>query len=275
MMMRTHLDKGIWAIAMVATLGFTGAAWAIDGVCTTFPLDFSDSQYTECFTDVHRGPDINDNNALDLGGTGHTALNFTGGAGPAGDTWLTKFTPGGDTLICDSVPGFALVADILIHTYNNTKGAGLVALLDSAPGGKGLALILYDQGNSDALQLATIDPATGQLTKLKSVSLGAGIVENVWYRVVLTILPTTGDVLVVNGVVIRHATPTDPNSPNAGEVGPPLTFQGSLSAAGLEDSGEVGIVASAFSTNVNSSVTNFRIFNCEAGYSLGASTSTG
>src|SRR5499433_3760042 len=121
-MMRLHLDKGFWAIALLSTLGFTGTAGA-NGLCPVGTLNFSDSQYTECFTDVRRGPDINDDNALDLGGTGHTALNFTGGAGPAGDTWLTKFTPGGDTLICDSVPGFALVADILIHTYNNTKGA--------------------------------------------------------------------------------------------------------------------------------------------------------
>src|SRR5215470_14801831 len=170
-MMRLQLDKGIWAIAMLATLGVAGTAGAAsDGVCTDFPFKFIDSQYTECFTDVRRGSDINDDGALDLGGTGHTALNFTGGAGPAGDTWLTKFTPNGDTRICNggASGGVILFADVLIHTYNNTKGAGLVALLDAAPGGKGLALILYDQGNADALQLATIDPASGQLTTLTS-----------------------------------------------------------------------------------------------------------
>src|SRR5215468_7078528 len=164
-MMRLHLAKGIGAIALLATLGFTGTAWAPPPVnCDPLGgLNFTDSQYTECFTDVRRGADINDNGALDLGGTGHTALNFTGGAGPAGDTWLTKFTPHGDTQICDStaLAGIVFLADVLIHTYNNTKGAGLVSLLNFAPGDKGLALILYDQGNSDALQLATIDPATG------------------------------------------------------------------------------------------------------------------
>src|SRR5262249_51048791 len=146
---------------------------------------------------------------LDLGGTGHTALNFTGGAGPAGDTWLTKFTPNGGTQICRAA---IITADVLIHTYNNTKGAGLVALLDAAPGGKGLALILYSQGNSDALQLATIDPATGQLGKLKSVSLGAGIAENAWYRLTMSLFPS-GDQLNLAGQVLRHVTPTDPNSP--------------------------------------------------------------
>ena len=98
-MMRLHLDKGLWAIALLATLGFSNTASAQPVECFA-TLDFSDNQYTACFTDVRRGADINDNNAPDLGGTGHTALNFTGGAGPAGDTWLTKFTPNGGTQIC-------------------------------------------------------------------------------------------------------------------------------------------------------------------------------
>jgi hypothetical protein len=242
--------------AMVVSLGFADLAWASDGVCTDFPLNFSDSQYTTCFTDVRRGGDINDDGVPDLGGTGHTALNFTGGAGPAGDLWLTKYTPHEQTTIFDGC--VTIQADVLIHTYNNTKGAGLVALLNFAPseGGKGLALILYDQGNSDALLLATIDPATGKLHGLKSVSLGAAIAENVWYHVVMVADPT-GGVLRVFGAVLRHSIPTDPNSPVfAAPVGG-LAFEGSLSATGLEDSGEVGIVASAFSTNVNSSVTNW------------------
>src|SRR5262245_48260905 len=256
MMMRTHLDKGLWAIALLATLGFTGSAGA--AVDCSAIVNFGDSQYTACFTDVRRGSDINDDNAPDLGGTGHTALNFTGGAGTAGDTWLTKFTPNGGTKICESHT--QLQADVLIHTYNNAKGAGLVALLNFAPGDKGLALILYDQGNSDALQLATIDPKTGQLGKLKSVSLGAGIAENAWYRVFMNVILGGGDLVLVIGTVSRHVTPTDPNSPIV-PVGQ-LMFEGTRSALGLEDSGEVGIAASAFSTNVNSSVTNFLISEC-------------
>src|SRR5262249_2460833 len=259
MMLRTHLDKNLWAIALLATLGFAGTAWALPPVdCTATvgtPLKFTDNQYTGCFTDVRRGPDINDDGVPDLGGTGHTALNFTGGAGPAGDTWLTKYTPGGSTRICSSL---FLQADVLIHTYNNTKGAGLVALLDAAPGGKGLALILYDQGNSDALQLATIDPKTGQLTKLTSVSLDAGIAENTWYSLDVN-TDVSSDLLNVNGAVFRHVTPTDPNSGIDGQVGPTLFFHGTLSALGLDTEGEVGIAASAFSTNVNSSVTNVRL----------------
>ncbi|HKB38524.1 MAG TPA: hypothetical protein VKD72_18925 [Gemmataceae bacterium] len=137
-----------------------------------------------------------------------------------------------------------------------------MSLLNFAPGDKGLALILYDQGNSDALQLATIDPVTGQLTKLKSVSLGAGIAENAWYRLQMAVVAGAGAILDATGFVFRHTTPTDPNSAVDGPVGPSLSFQGSFSALGLERFGEVGIVASAFSTNVNSSVTNFRIVLC-------------
>src|SRR5262245_23754820 len=215
MMMRLQLDKGIWVIAFLATLGFTGTAGATPSVCTAaFPIgiNFSDNQYTTCFTDVRRGSDINDNNAPDLGGTGHTALNFTGGAGPAGDTWLTKYTPDGHTQICGE--GFLILfADVLIHTYNNTKGAGLVGLLNFAPGDKGLAVILYNQGNSDSLQLATIDPVTGKLGKLTSVSLGAGIAENAWYRVRMSVQVFSGiEEVAVASEVFRHQTPTDPNS---------------------------------------------------------------
>src|SRR5262245_26837808 len=260
-MIKTRLANGLWAIAMLATLGFAVTAGAAVDCSAT--LNFSDSQYTACFTDVRRGADINDNNAPDLGGTGHTALNFTGGAGPAGDTWLTKIPPNGGTLICEGAGVIFVEADVLIHTFNNTKGAGLVSLLNFAPGDKGLALILYDQGNSDALQLATLDPATGQLTKLKSVSLGAGIAENAWYRVRVSIqvFPGIGDVEVASEV-LRHQTPTDPNSGLAFPRVGFLSFVGFLSAIGLEASGEVGIAASAFSTNVNSSVTNFLLSRC-------------
>src|SRR5262245_9468395 len=123
MMMRTHLDKGLWAIALLATLGFTGSAGA--AVDCSAIVNFGDSQYTACFTDVRRGSDINDDNAPDLGGTGHTALNFTGGAGPAGDTWLTRYTPWGHTKNFKGWSGICTFADVLMHTYNNTKGAGI------------------------------------------------------------------------------------------------------------------------------------------------------
>ena len=112
---------------------------------------------------------------------GHQALNFTGNAGAAGDTWITVYDPAPNPppVTFGSV---SLSADVLIHTFNNKKGAGLLALYNEAPSKKGLALTLYDAGNTDTLVLATVDQA-GKLVTLKTVSLGAGIAENVWYRV--------------------------------------------------------------------------------------------
>ena len=131
------------------------------------------------FRDVRRPNGINI--GLDLGGTGHQALNFTGNAGAAGDTWITVYDPAPNPppVTFGSV---SLSADVLIHTFNNKKGAGLLALYNEAPSKKGLALTLYNAGNTDTLVLATVDQA-GKLVTLKTVSLGAAIAENVWYRV--------------------------------------------------------------------------------------------
>ena len=84
----TTLKTVATIVSMLMTLGFAGAASA--QIFTGF-YDFADTQYTDDFTDVRRGSQIN-GGAPDLGGTLHTALNFTGQAGPAGDTWLTKWT---------------------------------------------------------------------------------------------------------------------------------------------------------------------------------------
>ena len=162
----TKLKTVAILLSMLMTLGFAGAAPA---QIFTGLYDFADTQYADDFTDVRRGSQIN-GGAPDLGGTLHTALNFTGQAGPAGDTWLTKWTPGGAPGIFNGRCGTGVAANILIHPFNNRKGAGLVALLNDAnPGDKGLALILYDNGNTDAIQLATIDPFTGKLSASPSV----------------------------------------------------------------------------------------------------------
>ena len=94
------------------------------------------------------------------------------------------------------------------------------------------------------------------------MSLGAGIAENAWYHLFMNISVINNDQLNVAASVSRFATPTNPNSPVVGLVGPPLLFVGSLTGAGLESEGEVGLAASAFSTNVNSSVTNFVLPTC-------------
>jgi len=145
------------------------------------PLQLTD------FRAVRRANDINVE--FDLGGTGHQALNFTGIARAAGDTWIAVYDPAPNPppVTFGSV---SLRADVLIHTFNNKKGAGLLALYNEAPSKKGLALTLYSAGNTDTLVLATVDQA-GKLVTLKTVSLGAGIAENAWYRVSMDVTVDT------------------------------------------------------------------------------------
>jgi hypothetical protein len=209
------------------------------------------------FRDVRRPPDINV--GLDLGGTGHTAMNFTGSTGSGGDTWITVYdaTPADDTVknTFGSLP--FLSADVLIHRFNNKKGAGLLALFNEGTGQKGLALVIYDNGNTDSLALGTVNKATGTFTVLATVSLGNGIAEDAWYRLTMDVA-VSGPNVAVTGKVFRHTTATDPNSPVDGQVGGTLTFSGPR-PAGVEATGEVGIVAQATSAVVDSSVTNFVI----------------
>ena len=108
--------------------------------------------------------------------------------------------------------------------------------------------------------LATVNPA-GKLVTLKTVSLGAAIAENVWYRVSMDVA-VTGSVVSVSGTVFRHQTPKDPDSALTTQVGPSLTFSAALSVdalTGVDATGEVGILAGAVNAAVSSSVTNITI----------------
>jgi hypothetical protein len=249
-------------LTLLVAVGLVGSASAFTG-----NYNFSGTQYTTDFTDVRRGAQINDDGALDLGGTGHTALNFTGSAGAAGDTWLTKWTPGGATAVFGGACTDQVLtgADILIHRFNNRKGAGVVTFLNDAdPGDKGLALILQDSGNTDTLQLATIDPFTGKLVNLATVALGHAIKENVWYRLTLNVELRAGDEFRAAGVVFTHTVPTDPDSSPYQLVSPIVTFESTFAAVGLESTGQVGIVATATAALVDSSVTNWAALgNCK------------
>ena len=208
------------------------------------------------FRDVRRAGDINV--GPDVGGTGHVAINFTGSTGSSGDAWITVYDSVPATVEEDSLFGSVnLAADVLIQNYNNKKGAGLLALFHEAVGQKGLSLVLYDSGNSDSLVLGTVNPATGLVTALTTVSLGSNVLENVWYRVTMDV-SVSGANVAVTAKVFRHATGSDPNSPTGAQIGSTLVFSGAR-PAGVEATGEVGIVASATSSAVISSVTNFSI----------------
>jgi hypothetical protein len=207
------------------------------------------------FRDVRRAGDINP--GLDLGGTGYPAINLTGSTGAAGDGWITVYDAIHDTSDEDSVYGsVSLSADVLIQAYNNKKGVGLLALFHEAAGKQGLSLLVIDAGNSDALTLGTVNPATGVFTTLATLSLGGNILENVWYRLTMDVAVSGGNV-TVTARVFRHTAPANPNSPIGAQINSTLTFSGAR-PAGVDAAGEVGIVGYA-QGYVNSSVTNFTI----------------
>jgi len=205
------------------------------------------------FRGVRRSNEIN--KGPDHCGTGHQSINFTGQTGSAGDAWITVYDPAGD-----GIPVFSSVslsADIMLQKFNNKKGAGLLALFNEAPGEKGLALVVNDAGNTDTLELVTVDGATGKRVVLATVSLKAGIQECAWYHLTMDVVVSGADVSVT-GNVYAHVTPTDPGSSLGAQVGTTLSFAGPR-PSGVEATGEVGVVASATSAVVNASVTNFEI----------------
>jgi hypothetical protein len=209
---------------------------------------------------INAGPDI--------GPTDHPALVFTGSTGSAGDTWLTVY----DATPATPVPGptfgaETLCADVLFTRFNNIKGAGVVALLNEGAGKSGLALIVSDAGNTDLLRLATVDgdptkkgklkilsDCTSSSTGLCSVPLKNGIAENVWYRLIMTVDPTTPR---VTGQAFTHSVPLDPDSPLGVQVGSTLTYEPAVLPTGVSSPGQNGILAQAISAVVDLSVTNF------------------
>ena len=185
-------------------------------------------------------------------------MNFTGTAANAGDTWMTVYdTTPADEVVKNIYGNVTLAADVLIHSFSNRKGAGLLTLFNEETGKKGLALVIYDSGNSDALTLGTVDKATGVFTGLTTVSLGGNILEDKWYRLTIDVV-VSGANVTVTGKVFAHVTPTDPNSALGAQLGVTLNFTGAR-PAGVDAAGEIGMPASSFGATVDSSVANFTI----------------
>jgi hypothetical protein len=247
------------AIAGVATIfGLSAASWAQPEpqcIFTTgeFDFDFAHGQYPECFRDVVRGAAIKA--GVDLGGTGHTSLNIRGAGSPAGRTWMTVVAQDPDGPPDLLYRSGTVCADILMKRVRNTKGAGVAVLYNQGEGKKGLALVLYNAGDSDRLTLATVDgDAKGGLTPLMDVPLGSAIAEKNWYRVVMTFRP--GDRTEIEGQAYAHVDGSDPNSAIRA-IGPVLRYAPTAFPAGIDEFGESGIIGSAIKAADNSSVTNF------------------
>jgi hypothetical protein len=180
-------------------------------------------------------------------------------SGSTPTTWLTVYDAAPESP--DAGPTFGaqtICADVQIVPFNNIKGAGVVALLNEQQGKKGLALVIYEAGNTDTLFLATVegDPAkTGKLTTVASVSLQEGISgKKNWYRLIMTVNPA---IPKVTGKVFRHSIPTDPNSALGDQVGKTLKYRPAALPDGVTSPGENGILASSIGAVLNVSVTNF------------------
>jgi hypothetical protein len=241
----------IGALAVLATLVLPGTGWAFVPTTLVGPLDFCPPvEYDVNFVEVRRNSDISP-------GGDHCAVNFIGLTGSAGDTWLTRYNTASDTF--NAFNGICMSADVLINKSNNAKGGGLVALLNTDTGAKGLFLLLINNGNTDRLTLNTIDPNDGKIAQLASVPLSSAIAENIWYRMEMTLLAQApSDLLGVTGRVLSHTDQSNPSDATVdGQIGSALIFNGSLQDQGLEQSGYVGMAAWAKSAVVNTRITNF------------------
>jgi hypothetical protein len=221
---------------------------------SVFDLDFSADAYSRCFRDLRGGTEITADQ--DLGGTGYTSLNVKGASGSTPTTWLTVYDATPASPAAGPPVGVqTLCADVQIVPFNNIKGAGVVALLNEDQGQKGLALVLYEAGNTDTLFLATVDPAKkGKLKTLASVPLQDGINRKKnWYRLIMTVDPA---IPKVTGKVFRHSTPTNPNSALGDQIGPTVKYRPAALPAGVTSPGKHGILASSINAVLNVSVTN-------------------
>jgi DNA-binding beta-propeller fold protein YncE len=234
---------------------------AVAATCpSVFDFDFSDvdlsaNAYSRCFRDLLGGSEITV--GPDLGGTGYRSVNVQGVSGSTPTTWLTVY----DATLASPAEGppsgvQTFCADVQIVPFNNIKGAGVVAMLNEGPGQKGLALALYEAGNTDTMFLATVDLAKkGKLKTLVSVPLQDGINRKKnWYRVIMTVDPT---IPKVTGRVFKHSASTNPNSPLGDQIGATLKYRPEVLPAGLTSPGKTGILASSIGAVLNVSVTNF------------------
>ncbi len=153
----------------------------------------------------------------------------------------------------------SISADILIHPFNNAKGAGILFLFNEGAGQNGLALHLWNAGNSDSNKIELV-AQTGEArpgAALATVALGNVIAQDLWYQLQMD-LQFSGSNFTVTGKVFGHTTGTDPNSSLGSQIGSTLTYNSSL-GSGIASPYEIGLVARGDSAVVDTSVTNFSI----------------
>ena len=250
---------GAYVLACVA---MTGPAQA-SPIAFTGDADYNNaaSQTTGLFRDSLAGANIN--RGLDLGLTGHSALNFTGSDTNAAVLGaITLYDTNSGTTSPTLFSGDRIIsADILIHEFNNAKGAGILTLFTEGAGDQGIALFLSDAGNTDGQSIRLVSQTGVATTTLSNVNLSGGIAEDQWYRLTLSLDETSATNFTITGTVFSHLLGTDPDSGLGTQVGTTLTYNGTLSAT-LTDPYEIGLVSRGVSAARDSSVTNFCVDGC-------------
>ena len=81
----------------------------------------------------------------------------------------------------------SMSVDILIDPFNNAKGAGLVFLFNEGVGAEGLALYLWNAGNTDsyAVNFVHQDGVSPPDNVAASQGLGLNIPDDQWFRLSL------------------------------------------------------------------------------------------
>ena len=248
------------AVVMGASLAPTTSLAAPIGFA---PADYDNnaSQTTGVFRDVLNGAYISQGS--DLGGTGHTALNFTGSDN--NDPLKGRITLY-DTSPSTTVPtlfsgNISISADILIHAHDNNKGAGILFLFNEGAGQNGLALHLWNAGNTDSNKIELV-AQTGEArpgAALMTVALPvSSIADDKWYKLQMDLV-FSGSNFTVTGKVFGHTTDTDPNSALGSQIGSTLTYNSSLGTNAIASPYEIGLVARGDGAVVDTSVTNYSI----------------
>ena len=236
---------------------------------TTGNIDFSgaadydntDPQGTGTFRDLSNPTRIVQGNDISANAIKFSAINFTAGAGIVSDCVTAYDTAPATADQTNFTGSIRVFADVLVTGTVNSRRIGLAALVNEVNGQEGLALVLHENGNQDALELYRL-PQNGNLTGAVALATSDnfnGITQNNWYRLVFDVM-VNGSELSISGRVYSHTTASNPTS--GVNVAPlsTLSYTNSIPlVAGLQTIGEVAMCFDTTDAASRGSVTNFQI----------------
>ena len=164
-------------------------------------------------------------------------------------------TPASATLKDLFTGSLTLSADVITNG-SNTQIPGLLALFNEGDGKYGVVYRVSEAGGTDPFYISKVDQ-NGVVTNLVS-SGNSGWADGAWYRMEMDVNISDSNI-TITGKTYTHATTTNPNSALGPQLWNTLTYTSTLSAIGLDltGQGEVGFACSGQTTG--SSITNFKI----------------